>query len=579
MSSFYDAIIIGAGHNGLVAAAQLSREGKKVIVLEKRDIVGGCLATEEFHPGFRASLATPFGQPLRPRIMSELNLKYHGLQMMHHDPIVFCPMGSDRHLALARDLEAAVAAIAEHSPQDAGRYRQYVGFMNRVREATEAILDLAPVNPDSSEPLGLVELANLGLKLRLLGPDDMHRLMRTVTMCLKDFLDEWFELDILKAALAGPALAGHHYGPYAPGTAATLIYSYLAGPTGMTKGGMGAITDTLATVLRDDSQTIETGVEVESVLIESGTAVGVRLADGRELRARHILSNLDPKRTLQKLVDPLEFEPSFHRKVRNIQMRGTTTIVTLALSELPLFECLTGVDQRKYLAGRIHFGPDLDFLEKAADAVKYGRISDAPWVTATIPTLLDPSLAPKDQHILQLEVRWTPYHLRKGSWKRQKKFLDAALAVVAEQVPNLEEIILERKVLTPLDLEETYGLTEGHIFHGERNLHQLFIGRPMAGFARYQTPIRNLMLCGSGTHPGGNTTGACGANAAREVLMQLPGNREKAQRVKRAVTSPVGAGLAAAAGLSLLGAGLAVGKALKKGRKNDQRKNEEKEDA
>ncbi len=569
MSEYYDAIIIGAGHNGLVAAAYFNREGKKVLLLEQREQPGGCLATEEFEPGFRASLATPYGERLRPQIVSDLNLHYYGLNYFELDPVAFCPLDMERHLTLRRDCESSVAAVAEFSHQDAAAYRDYLGFLERVRQATESVLDQIPVGPDSSEPLGLVELANLGVKMRLMAPQDLHALMRMLTSSLKDFLDERFETEALKAALAVPALAGHHYGPYAPGTAALLLYRQLAGPAVLAQGAMGGVTERLATLLTDDHQQLETGTTVQKILVDAGSAIGVVTQDGREFRARQIVSCLDPKRTFNQLVDPLELSPRFRRQIKNILMRGTTTIITLALQGLPLFDCLTGCDQRKYLSGRILLAQSLEQVEKASDAVKYQTLSDPPLVTATIPSLLDPSLAPEGQHVLQLEVRWTPYHL-KSSWKRQKKFVEKALAQVAAFAPNLEELVIATKVLTPLDLETEYGLTEGHIFHSELNLHQLFFGRPLAGWAGYRTPIRNLFLCGSGTHPGGLTTGACGANAVQICLADLPGSSQQVKRIKRAVTSPVGASLAAAAGLGLLGLGLALNAAFKSRKKKEK---------
>jgi phytoene dehydrogenase-like protein len=551
----YDVIVIGGGHNGLVAGAALAKLGKRVVILERKGQVGGCLANEMIGSGVTACPTTPYGQDLRPRIRQELQLSH--LEFRPYDPMVVSV--GEQPLALWESMDRAQNSIRQLSAADAEAYPQFQAFLDKVVKAVESLLDTIPVSPDSKEILGLIDLANVGLKTRLLGSQDLHRLMRLTTMSLKDFLDEWFENDRLKAALAAPALAGHYYGPYQPGTATLLLYSRLGGSQGLFLGGMGALTESLAEALKSLDGEIRCNSEVDQILVQNGTASGVKLVDGSELHARHILSTAAPKNSLKRWLSNGELPPSQQRKLRNLLSRGTTTVINLVLKEAPQIDGLT----QQMLKGRLEFVQSLEELEQASDGVKYGIWPGKPWVSAWCPSQLDKGLAENGQCLMQLEVRWTPYHLKEGDWSKPDELVARAIATVSAHCRGFEQLIVSQRVVTPLDLEREWSLSEGHIFQGERNLHQLYFGRPISGWSRYETPIKNLFLGGAGTHPGCTTTGASGHLAAQSVLEQEPSPQTRAQKARKALTSPLGAGIATAAGLSLLGAGLAVKKMLK----------------
>ncbi len=555
--SQYDTIVVGAGHNGLVAAAYLAREDKRVLVLEKRTKVGGCLELEELEEGFKVSPATPYGQPLRPAVIKELGITTSVPVHRAYDPGVLSLNKGLPPLALWRDSSRAAGELRKIvSVNDATAYVEFEAFLDRVVKAVEELIDIAPVAPGSKEVLGLVDLANLGLKTRMLGSEDLHRIMRISTMSLRDLLDEWFSSDRLKAAIAAQALDGHHYGPYSPGTAAILVYSRLGGAAGMYKGGLGTLTEMLAGVVTESGGQINCEAEVEAVITENGRAAGVRLIDGREFRAAQVISTVAPQTTMG-WVDPTELVPSQRRVLRNIQSRGTTLLINLALSSMPEIPDV----KPEMLKGRIEFVTSLEDLEKASDAPKYGVFPEEPWVSAWFPSQMAPDLAPKDKAVMQLMVRWAPYHLKEGRWAKPEALVKKVLKLVEEHIPGLGKLIEAQRVVTPVDLEEGWGLPQGHIFQCERNLHQLFFGRPAMGWSQYETPISDLFLGGAGTHPGSTTTGASGRLAAVAALERgSPGNRQKLKKAKGALRSPVGAGLAAAAGLGLLGAGLAAKK-------------------
>jgi phytoene dehydrogenase-like protein len=555
----YDVIVIGAGHNGLVAGATLAKQGKRVLLLEKKSQVGGCLANALLGNEVEACPTTCYGQDLRPKIRQDLEvgqLDYHP-----YDPMIVSV--GEPPIALWGSVERAQSSIKQVSKADAEAYPKFQAFLDKVIKAVDSLLDTIPVSPDSKEILGLMDLANVGLKTRLLGSQDLHRLMRLSTMCLKDFLDEWFENDRLKAALAAPALAGHYYGPYQPGTATLLLYSRLGGPQGLFRGGMGALIEGLSAAFVNLGGEIRCESEVEQILVENGTASGVRLTDDTVFQARHILSTASPKTSLPAWLPNAELPPSQQRKLRNLMSRGTTTVVSLVLKEAPKIEGLS----QQMLKGRLEFLQSLEELEQASDCVKYGTWPSHPWVSAWLPSLNDKDLTTDGQCLMQLEVRWTPYHLKEGDWSKPDELINRALAVVSAHCPDFQELILSKKVVTPVDLEREWFLSEGHIFQGERNLHQLYFGRPVSGWSRYETPVKNLFVGGAGTHPGCTTTGASGYLAAQSVLELEPTQQSRAKKAKKALATPLGAGVAAAAGLGLIGAGLAV-KKIFKGKKN-----------
>lgn len=558
-----DTLIIGAGLNGLVTAAYLAPH-EKVVVLEKRAQVGGRMARREFAEGFKGAAAIGFGVPLRPRVVKELHLDYYGLEHIAHDPLVFAPIKGKPPLTLWKDPHRAAESIARYSPQDAKNYPEYVAFMTRAQDFAEQLLDVTPSAPETSEFYRLLDLANLGVGFRRLGKNDMHRLMRLATMSVDDWLSEWFETDALKAILALPAVRERFCAPRSPGTAATLVYDALGGPCGAPRGGYAGLAETLATSVKDSGGEVRTGVEVVEIMVRNGAAVGVKLATGEELAASRVISALDPKRTLLGLLPALSLEPSLSHRIERIRTRGTTAILNVALKDLPQFEGLSADEARQVLRGRIQVGTSIEALERAYDPIKYGRVPDRPILEAVIPTLSDPSLAPAGKHLMQIRATWAPYHLRDGEWDKLKEnFQLTIIALMAEVSPGFEGLVEKAELLTPLDLEREYGLTEGHLHHGEHNLNQLYFGRPVPGCNDYHTPVEGLWLCGAGCHPGGGTHGAAGANAAHEVLHQQPGMLPALKRAKAAVGTPVGAGLAVSAGLALLGGALAAGSALK----------------
>lgn len=558
-----DTIVIGAGLNGLVTAAYLAPH-EKVVVLEKRSQVGGRMARREFAEGFKGAAAIGFGVPLRPRVVKDLHLDYYGLEHIAHDPLVYAPIPGKPALTLWKDPHRAAESIARYSPQDAKNYPEYVAFMTRAQEFAEQLLDVTPTAPESSEFYRLLDLANLGVRFRTLGKSDMHRLMRLATMSVDDWLSEWFETDALKAILALPAVRERFCAPRSPGTAATLIYDALGGPCGAPRGGFAGLAETLATSVKDSGGEVRTGAEVAEIMTRNGAVVGVKLASGEELAASRVISALDPKRTLLGLLPALSLEPSLSHRIERIRSRGTTAILNVALNGLPEFEGLSADDARQVLRGRIQVGTSIEALERAYDPIKYGRLPERPVLEAVIPSLSDPSLAPSGQHLMQIRATWAPYHLREGDWDKLKDgFAKTILKLMGEVSPGFEAKVQASELLSPLDLEREYGLTEGHLHHGEHNLNQLYFGRPVPGCNDYHTPVEGLWLCGAGCHPGGGTHGAAGANAAHEVLHQKPGMMPALKRAKAAVGTPVGAGLAVSAGLALLGAGLAAGSALK----------------
>lgn len=561
----HDVIVMGAGHDGLAAAATLGRAGKRVLVLERKNRIGGRLVTEEVFPGFKVSPCVNTGGRLRPQLIKDLCLS---VDYIPHDPLVLAPLADGKHLSLWRATRRTMDEIARFSPRDANTYPRFLMFLRRVVNALEHALDLAPPSVEAPQTTELVSMARVGVNLRLLGDENLVRFMRMGTMPLADFLDEWFETDVLKAAIAGLALQGTVHGPRAPGTASLLILANLVGYGDTPRGGMGAVPAALLAACRAQGVEVRTGAEVTCLLFSNGAVSGVRLANGEEIPAARVLAAGDPREACLKLVPPEVLPPTVTLNARNFRTRGRVARINLALKSLPEFACLRGEHFQKgkhreghfseRLRGRIHFGGSMDALERAADDAKYGRWSKEPVVEMTIPTIMDPGRAPNGQHVAELLVQSAPYGLREGDWNsRREEFADDVLGWLETFVPGLRDAVLHRQVLTPLDLEQKYGLSQGHLQHGDHGLEQLFFLRPMPGTYRYATPLPGLYLCGAGTHPGAGVTAASGANAAREVLLSYQGTSRTRESVKAAAKSPVGAGL------MLFGAGLAVGAAYK----------------
>ncbi|HEX3372449.1 MAG TPA: NAD(P)/FAD-dependent oxidoreductase [Candidatus Acidoferrales bacterium] len=529
MSHSHDIVIIGGGHNGLVAAFYLARAGYKPLVLERRGQVGGAAITEEFHPGFRASLLAHSAGPLRPEIVRDMQLEKHGLKLIMPGVDVTALSPDGRALILYRDVERAAREIGKISKSDAAKYREFHAALEKTSRIISKVLTLTPPEisrPSKSDLFGLLQL---GRGVRGSGKKNTYDLLRWGPMAVADLVAEFFETDLLRAVVAARGIFGTFLGPWSAGTALVLLLRAAADPNPVggncfAVGGMGAVTQAMAKAAQQAGAEILTGTEVAAIKIKDGAVQGVLLASGEEIQARAVISNADPKRTFLKLMDPVLLSPTFTKRLQNYRMNGTVAKINMALSGLPSFNGLDG--NTDALTGRIHVGPGIDYLERAFDESKYGNFSRAPYLEIAIPSLTDPSVAPAGQHVMSVYMQYAPYKLKNGNWHDQRSALgDTVIKTIAQYAPDLPGKILHTQVITPLDLEETYGLTGGQIFHGELALDQIFTMRPMLDWARYRTPIENFYLCGSGTHPGTGFTGASGANAAREILKDLKARR------------------------------------------------------
>jgi phytoene dehydrogenase-like protein len=518
----YHAIVIGGGHNGLTAAAYLARAGRKVLVLERRHVLGGAAVTEEVFRGFHVSVCSYVVSLLRPEIIRELDLPRHGLEILPLDG-TFTPMPDGDYLWRVNDHAKTRREIARHSKLDAEAYDEYGRAMVEMARVVKPILDMTPPDPLSLNPRDLGKLLFLGRRFRSLGHEDRINQLQLMTMSAVDFLDQWFETDVLKATMAASGIIGTFLGVRSPGTAYVLLHHYMGEidgafrSWGFAKGGTGAISNAIAGAAREAGVEIRTGAAVARISTKQGHATGVVLANGDELEADIVLSSVDPRLTFLDFIDSGELPTEFVDDVRRYRFRGSSGKVNLALDALPDFSCLPGPGP--HLRGAISISPGVDYMERAYDQAKYGEFSRRPYIDMVIPTLTDPSVAPPGKHIMSCFVQYAPYSLASGTWDDQRDaFGDAVVDTLAEFAPNIRTIILDRQVLTPLDLEREFGLSEGNIFQGELTLEQLFFLRPAPGWAQYKTPVRNLWMCGSATHPGGGIMGAPGRNAARRIL-------------------------------------------------------------
>jgi len=520
-----DAIVIGAGHNGLVTAAYLAKEGRTVTVLERRERVGGLLDTVEIAPGVRApGIVHTIGR-LRRSVIEDLGLVQHGLVTIDPSVRVFAPQPDGSGLTLWADAARTSAELRERSPKDA---EAYPGFDARVRALASFLSYLHAITPPDVKDPSIADALN-GLKLgnafRRLGAKAGREATRAMPMAIADYVAEAFETDAMRGAIASRATMYTAMGPWSAGTTAVLL-SDSAGNEGgapgqsiTAKGGPGALALALAAAATAFGAEIRTDAEVERIITRDGRAVGVEVAGGEELHARAIITSADPKRTLTELVDPVVVGPHLSWRAANIRTPGAVSKVNLALSGLPSF---AGADSTERLAGRIVVAPSVDYLEHAYDASKFGRMSEEPYLEATIPTISDPGLAPNGEHVMSIVMQWTPYRLREGDWDAERDHMaDVAVKTMERFAPGLGELVTARHVITPTDLERDYGLSGGHVYHAEPGLDHFFAWRPMLGHARYRFGIPGLYLCGSGAHPGGGITGAPGANAAREILDAL----------------------------------------------------------
>ncbi len=519
----HDVIVVGGGHNGLVAAAYLARAGEKVLVLEARDRVGGACVTEEPWPGFKVSTAAYVVSLFRPQIVRELDLARHGYEVLPRNPSSFTPFPDGRSLLMGPDREATRREVAKFSARDAEQLPRYEAMLERIAAAIEPALDETPPDPFSGRLGDLVRTFLAGRRLLRLGKDGPAA-VEILTAPARTVLDRWFESDEVKATLATDAIIGAWASPETPGTAYVLFHHVMGetngvrGVWGYVRGGMGSLSEAIAAAARAHGAEIRTGARVARILVRAGVAEGVVLEDGTELRARRVASSADATRTLLDLVGERELPTGVADAVRGIDYASGSVKINLALSALPEFRALPGAPGPQH-RGTIHVAPSMDYLERAFDDARAGRWSHAPILECTIPSVVDPSVAPPGRHLMSMFVQYAPYRLVQGTWTvERERFAQRCFEVLEAYAPGFRSAILAHEVLAPPDLERRFGLTGGNIFQGAMTLSQLFSMRPFPGAARYRTPIENLYLCGAAAHPGGGVMGAPGRNAAREML-------------------------------------------------------------
>jgi phytoene dehydrogenase-like protein len=524
MDQHYDVIVIGGGHNGLVNAAYLAKAGKKVVVLERRHVLGGAAVTEEIIPGFLFSECSYVVSLLRPEIIRELDLPRHGLEILPLDG-TFSPMPSGDYLWRMNDHAKSIRDIRRHSRLDAEAYDEFSKMMTPMCRFVKPMLSMVPPDPTTLNPKDLKQLHFLLQRFRELSSDERYTLVQLMTMSSADFLDQWFETDVLKATMSASGIIGTFLGIRSPGTAYVLLHHYMGEidgafrSWGFSRGGTGAISNAIADAAREAGVEIRTQAPVGKILTKNGRVCGVALRSGEELSANVVSSSVDPHLTFEKFLEPSELPADFLEGVRRYKFRGSSGKVNLALDAPPNFKCFPGPGA--HLRGAISISPSMEYMERAYDDAKYGHYSRKPYIDMVIPSLTDPSVAPPGKHVLSCFVQYAPYKLAEGTWDNQKEaFGDNVINTIAEYAPNIKDIIIGRQILTPLDLEREFGLTQGNIFQGELSLEQLFFLRPVAGWAYYRTPIRNLYMCGSATHPGGGIMGANGRIASQVILKE-----------------------------------------------------------
>jgi phytoene dehydrogenase-like protein len=526
----YDVIVIGGGHNGLVNAAYLAKAGRKVLVLERRHVLGGAAVTEEIFPGFKFSVASYVVSLLRPEIIRDLDLPRHGLEILPLDG-TFTPMPTGDYLWRVNDHAKTRREIARHSKLDAEAYDEYGKAMVEMGRFVKPILSMTPPDPTSLDPRGLMDLFGLGRRFQALGAQDKYNQVQLMTMSAVDFLDQWFETDVLKATMSASGIIGTFLGVRSPGTAYVLLHHYMGEidgafrSWGFARGGTGAISNAIADAAREAGVEIRTETAVSKIIVKDGAVAGVVLANGDYITADVVSSSVDPNLTFLQMVGTEHLPDEFVEDVRRYKYRGSSGKVNLALDALPHFTAIPG--DGPHLRGAISISPSVDYMERAYDEAKYGRYSRRPYIDMVIPSLTDPSVAPPGKHVMSCFVQYAPYNLKEGgTWDDHREaFGDTVIDTIAEHAPNIKDIILHRQVLTPLDIERTFGLTEGNIFQGELTLEQLFFLRPAPGWAQYVTPVKSLYMCGSATHPGGGIMGAPGKNAALRILKDSKGSR------------------------------------------------------
>jgi phytoene dehydrogenase-like protein len=521
----WDAIIIGGGHNGLVTAAYLARSGLRVLVLERRAVLGGACVTEEVFPGFKVSTAAYLCSLMHERIIRELDLPRHGYHVFAKDPAFFTPFPDGRHFTMWQDQRRTCEEIAKFSRKDAETYPRYEEHIERLSRFAEGLLTKTPPNIVTSRIRDLFGLGKLGWEALNLDARTRASLFKLFSQSAEEFLTPWFESEELKVTLATDGVIGTYGGPRTPGTAYILLHHVMGqldghrGLWGFVRGGMGAVSQAIASAARAAGATIRTEAQVHRILTRQGRAMGVVLSSGEEIQARLVISNADPRRTFLTMTNEQDLEPEFLEQIKNVKFNGCSMKINLALDGLPSFNAVPGSHLMPHHKTTMHICPSIEYVERAWDEAKYGRPSARPMLEMTIPTTYDDSLAPPGKHIMGIFLQYTPYHLHEGDWRQAKEaYADCVLDLIEEYAPGFKRLVIARQVVSPLDMEERFGLTGGNIFHGDMSMDQLFFLRPLAGWAQYRTPIRGLYLCGSGTHPGGGVMGAPGLNAAREIL-------------------------------------------------------------
>ena len=522
MSTRYDVIVIGGGHNGLVNAAYLARAGKKVLVLERRHVLGGAAVTEEIFPGFKYSVCSYVVSLLRPEIIRELDLPRHGLEILPLDGTL-TPMPDGNHLWRVNDHAKTQREIRRHSRLDAEAYDEFGKSMLEMCKFVKPILSMTPPDPTTLNLNDLKKLLFIGKRFQALPYQDKYNQVQLMTMSAADFLDGWFETDVLKATMSASGIIGTFLGVRSPGTAYVLLHHYMGEidgafrAWGLCRGGTGALSNAIGDAAREAGVEIRKQAAVAKILVMHGKACGVVLANGDEILADVVSSSVDPNLTFLKFIEPGHLDDAFLEEVKRYKFRGSSGKVNLALDALPDFTCMPGPGA--HLRGAVSISPSVDYMERAYDDAKYGHHSRRPYIDIVIPSLTDPSVAPPGKHVMSCFVQYAPYKLAEGTWdEKRESFGDTVINTISEFAPNLKNIILHRQVVTPLDMEREFGLTEGNIFQGELSLEQLFFLRPVPGWARYSTPIKNLYMCGSATHPGGGIMGAPGRLAALRIL-------------------------------------------------------------
>ena len=523
--SRYDAIVVGAGHNGLTAAFYLARGGLSTLVLERRDIVGGCAVTEEIAPGCRASTTSYIASMLRPEVIRDLDLPSHGLRMVPCEPGMQVAFPDGNVVPWWPEPERTASEWSRFSKTDGARFLAVDSELKRLARYLQPFFLEPPPDVDRRGLSGLMELSRVGRRFRGIKGDEIARMVSFLTGSLGDFLDRNFTSDVVKTMYVANNVYGKHGGPYQAGTAIGLLFHLLSGGDhdlqgfyGHVMGGMGAITQAMASACRKAGVEIRTSAPVARIAVDDGVSKGVVLEDGTELSSRLVLSNADPKRTFLKLVEPKALPEDFRSAVAGIKMDGPSAKVNLVLAEEPK---VTGMPEDADPNRRSLFTlvPSVEYAERCYDKAKLGEIPEDLWVDCVVASNVDSSLAPSGKHVMTCFVQYVPYRLKTGSWDEKRDWLgDRVVEIIGRYAKNVPGSVLARQVLTPLDLERTYGLTEGNIFHGDLSLEQLFFMRPVPGWAQYRTPVEGLYLAGAGAHPGGGVTGAPGYNAAHRAL-------------------------------------------------------------